>query len=359
MAKTRKVQVAPDDEIIVLPIEKADGASIADAIEDGLITEWNQSGKKLIKYPLDLGTLLRASIMGPYHKRCLIFKRVAAIGAGYDTDKPAEVEAVLPRKVLTAFVDDQLTFANAYLERETNAQGNLVALHHIRANSLWKSADGGFVQKVINPEKEKAEWLPVPAEKIVHHFEYSPLSDHYGVPDYVPALLPVAVAYEADDFHRKFYQNGAHAGVVILLKGFKSLSQKQREDIEAKFAKTKGPGHFRNILLGIRDPDAEVQVIGVAKESPVRDDYPEINKSSREKVISAHGVPPRLMSIILDSKNGAITGQLPDEIDLFNISWVGPFQLLLEDFLNPLLPAPIKFRPFAVEIEASKPTDAG
>ena len=35
-----------------------------------------------------------------------------------------------------------------------------------------------------------------------------------------------------------------------------------------------------------------------------------------------------------------------DEMELFNLSWVEPAQLTLEEFLNPWLPAPIKFKPF-------------
>lgn len=120
----------------------------------------------------------------------------------------------------------------------------------------------------------------------------------------------------------------------------------QRKEIETKFKETKGPGHFRSIFMAFNSTEVEIEIKGVAKESPVRDDYPEITKSTREKIISAHGVPPRLMSIILDAKSGAMTGQVDEELRLFNLAWVEPFQLRLESFLNPLLPAPIKFRPF-------------
>ena len=335
------------DVLALETIEKAADSRWDKALSSAFATTWNEDGKEVIKYPIDLKTLLDASLMSSYHRRCLVFKRIAAIGSGYQAADPAAVAAVLPWRDLVGFVDDVLTFANGYLETERNANGELVRLHHVRANTLWKAPKGGWRQRTVEPGKTPT-YREIAEEKIVHLFEYCPLSDHYGIPDYLPALLPIALSYEADDFHRKFYQNGAHAGLVILLKGIRNLSKEQRDAIEEKFKSTKGPGNFASIFMAFASTDPEIEIKGVAKEAPVRDDYPEITKSTREKILSAHGIPPRLMSIILDAKSGAMAGQVDEELRLFNLAWVEPFQLQLEAFLNALLPEALKFKPFLV-----------
>lgn len=337
-----------DPEVMVFEIEKAEVSERLTPLINQQITGWVQDSKvKVIKYPLDLGTLLQATTMGPFHKRCLVFKRIAAIGSGYDTAGSAQAVAnVLPTWDLRAMADDWLVFGNGYLEKETNVTGRVVRLHHVRANTLWKTPDGSWTQRLVDPVKDTPTWRAIPRNKIIHLREYSPLSDHYGVPDYIPALLPVALAYEADDFHRKFYQNGAHAGLIILLKGVRNLTPAQRDEIKAQLGKTKGPGNFKSLFMCFKNSDVDIEIKGVAKESPVKDDYAEVNKNTREKIISAHGVPPRLMNIILDAKAGAMAGQVEEEMRLFNLSWAEPAQLTLEEFLNPWLPAPIKFKPF-------------
>lgn len=356
-----------DTEMLALTsIEKSGDSRWDTVLNEAYNTVWDQDGARVVKYPIDLKVLLEARVMSPFHGRCLEFKKTAAIGSGYETGNPEAVRAMLPDRDLHALVSDVLQFANGYLERETNVMGRLIRLHHVRANSLWRKPKGGWTQKVVDDDTAKITWHDIPENKIAHLFDYSPLSDHYGVPDYLPALLQVVLAYEADDFHRKFYANGAHAGLVILLKGIRSLSADQRKEIETKFKETKGPGHFRSIFMAFNGTEVELEIIGVAKESPVRDDYPEITKSTREKIISAHGVPPRLMSIILDAKSGAMAGQVDEELRLFNLAWVEPFQLRLESFLNPSLPAPIKFRPFLLSRSDAEddqgqevPADAG
>mgnify|MGYP000229420842 CR=1 FL=1 len=343
-------EAAEGEEILVFEVgieKSAQGELFDRALNDLQITEWSQAGHRVIKYPVDLGVLLQSTVMGTYHARSLAFKRLASIGNGYDTERRDAVRATLSDFDLSAFAADFFLFGNGYLERETNVPGRTVRLHHVRANSLWKKANGGWVQKVVPPEKDKIEFREIPQSKIAHLREYSPFSDHYGVPAWLAALLPVALAWASNDFKRKFYENGAHAGLAILLTGIQGLSSTQVKEIEEKIKGTKGPGNFKTLFLALKNPDAKLEVKGVAKESPVRDDYPEIQKSSREQVITAHGIPPRLMSIILDAKGGAQGGrELNDELRLFNLSFVEPTQLLLEEFLNPLLPAEIHFKSF-------------
>jgi PBSX family phage portal protein len=321
-------------------------------LTDMQITEWSQAGKKVIRYPIDLGILLQSTLMSSYHARCLEFKRIATIGNGYTTENPkdaAKVAEVLSDYDLDAFVHDCDLFANGYLERESTLTGRVTKLHHVRANSLWKWAakPGGWVQKQRPPETDKDTWREIPAGKIVHLRQYSPLSDHYGVPSWVATLLPVALAWESNDFKRKFYQNGAHAGLLILLTGMTGLTEPQMKELERQIKSTKGPGNFNTLFIALKNAEAKVTVSGVAKEMPARDDYPEIQKSSREQILTAHGLPPRLMAIILDAKGGATGGaELDSELRLFNLSTVEPRQRRLENFLNPLLPVPIKFNSF-------------
>jgi len=354
--------MAEDNEIVVMAVEiekSAQGELFDRALNDVQLTEWSQAGYRVIKYPVDLGVLLQSTVMGTYHARSLAFKRLASIGNGYDSEKRDAARATLPDYDLNAFVADFFLFGNAYLERETNVMGRVLRLHHVRANSLWKKAKGGWVQKVVPPEKDKIEYREIPRAKIEHLREYSPFSDHYGVPPWLAALLPVALAWESNDFKRKFYQNGAHAGLAILLTGIQGLSTSQVKEIEEKIKGTKGPGNFKTLFLALKNPDAKLEIKGVAKESPVKDDYPEIQKSSREQVLTAHGMPPRLMSIILDAKGGGHGGkELNDELRLFNLSFVEPTQLLLENFLNPLLPAEIHFKSFLPdEQDATEPPE--
>jgi PBSX family phage portal protein len=347
---TKTKGTGPDAVSFTLEVEKSAQSKLFEQVlGDFQITEWSQAGQKVIKYPIDLGVLLQSTIMGPYHNRCLEFKRIATIGNGYDTKDPEGVKAVLADFDLSSWVDDFFLFANGYLEREQAVSGRVAKLHHVRANSLWKTSKGDWVQRTRDPEQDKDDWKTIDAAKILHLREYSALSDHYGVPKWLPALLPVALTWESNDFKRKFYQNGAHAGLLILLTGITGLTQPQMDELEKKIKGTKGPGNFNTLFIALKNAEAKVEIKGVAKETPVRDDYPEIQKACREQVLTAHGLPPRLMSIILDAKGGAMGGgELKDELRLFHLSFVAPTQKLLEDFLNPLLPpsSPIKFRDF-------------
>ena len=336
---------------------------------------WSQDNlgdKSVIKYPVSLGALMDAAVMNPYHSRCLRFKSTAVVGSGYtladgteDEKKLAEVRAVLSDDALGAFSSDYYQFGNGYLEDEKNGKGAVARLHHVRAVSLWKTKEG-WAQRVVESdgaETGKAKLNPIEQDVILHRALYTPLSDHYGLPEYVSALLPIMLSYEADDFHRKYYSNGANAGFIIKLTGLKSISETDRKEIKRQLESTKGPGNFRSLVMAFGGKDVEVEVIGVAKEGTIRDDYTGIKTTSRESILTAHGLPPRLMSIILDSKSGAISGQVDEEMRLFNIAFVEPEQLALERFLNPLLPHPIKFKPFLLsrtddQVTNQKPGEA-
>jgi PBSX family phage portal protein len=337
-----------------------------------LIGQSTIEAANVIRYPLDLAVLLASTLMNPYHSRALRAKRVATIGSGYtgldgaDLKDAEAVAEVLPDENLEAFVSDRNLFGNAYFEIEKNAKDEIVRLHHCRANTMFRSLDLKNWVQIIVPQPGTAPALAqpmpiiirtIPKAKILHLHEYSPLSDYYGVPDWVSCLLHIMLAWESDDFRRKFYKNGAHAGVVVLLKGARDLSQEQRETIKSKFKDSKGAGNFRTIFVSTNHADAEIQIIGVAKEAPVRDDYMDIKQSTRESIITAHGLPARMMSIILDRSGAGIAGKVQDEMALFNRMYVEPEQIRLESFLSPLLPEPIKFKPFLLTRLGEDATD--
>jgi len=365
--KLNKVKELPggSDNVASFTVELEKASSLPSG--DPKRSAWSQdniSEKDVIKYPVSLGALMDAAVMNPYHARCLRFKSTAVIGSGYtlangseDKQKLGAVRAVLTDDALSAFGADYYQFGNAYLECETNAKGIVVKLHHVRAASLWKTKTA-WVQRVVEDEgltPGTGKFNQIEKKKILHRALYTPLSDHYGLPEYIAALLPIMLSYEADDFHRKYYSNGANAGFIIKITGLKSISEADRKEIKNQLESTKGPGNFRSLVMAFGGKDVEVEVIGVAKEGTIRDDYTGIKTTSRESILTSHGLPPRLMSIILDSKSGAISGQVDEEMRLFNIAFVEPEQLALESFLNPLLPYPIKFKPFLLSRSDATP----
>ncbi|WP_230413524.1 hypothetical protein [Zooshikella ganghwensis] len=104
-------------------------------------------------------------------------------------------------------------------------------------------------------------------------------------------------------FRRRYYDNGAHAGFIFYTSDA-SLSQEDKEMLQAQIKQSKGVGNFRSLFLHIPGGNEHsIKIIPVG-DVATKDEFERIKNISRNDIISAWRMPPALAGIMPENTGG-------------------------------------------------------
>jgi len=317
------------------------------------IQEEQASGGK-IPYPYVLETI--KDIHEPYHDRCIQLKALTTVGIGYeflsgdsddvtvDLQPPSNPESTFDEILMQSALDLEST-GNAYLEAVRATDKSVQELYWIPSETVWmkERKDGkhqGFTQQVGMQTKDFLPFGSKDADKDHHELIHikipSAESRYYGVPDWIGAIGPVILSNNTTEYNARFFANNATPDWAFIISGA-DLDEDQ-EQLVRDFIETnlKGVENSRKILF-MNIPDENVkhswdQISGQIQEG----DFLKLRSSVRDDIVSAHGVPPRLVGIVVSGQLGG-GSEAKEQLKIFREIVSNPRKKIWEAALNSTL----------------------
>ena len=250
-------------------------------------------GGEYYRPPVSLTGLAQAMDANPHHGSILHFK------------KNMILKYFIPSKTVSYNTMQRLALnyvvtGNFYAQGFTNGFGRITRAASLPAVSMRRGKKPGQFFKLKN-DGSTIEFKP---GEITHVLEPSIKQEVYGEPEYLGGLQAVLLSEDAGLFRRKYYNNGAHMG-YILVTNDADIGDDDAKIIEKKITQSKGPGNFRSLYLNIGRSSAKepVQVIPVGDIS-TKDEFQRVKNITRDEILSMHRMQPGLSGITPENTGG-------------------------------------------------------
>ncbi|MFQ5628627.1 MAG: phage portal protein [bacterium] len=309
--------------------------------------------------------------LNTWHRRCIALKARLVAGLGWqlitndDNKEPDDaynkIHAFLTTpnenvqdsftEIMYKYMTDYYALGNAFLEISRNMANEIEAIYHVRGRNMrrklknMRGQDGkiravksGFCQVIdliiqsfvdfgVEDRGEKNE--------IIHHFQYDANDDYYGVPEWLPALAVMILDRSAVEYNAFMFDNEMTAKFLLIIEGG-NLSASARTQLK-KFLAQKAMGvknTGRAFEVSIDDPNVKIRIEKLNVESKEKDLSFSVGRGqNRDEIISAHGVPPRMVGIMAAGQLGGV-GEIEGQLKTFKESTITPDQQSLETLLN-------------------------
>lgn len=357
------------------PIEKAlwplgyertrDAAKVADG--------GDMKNEKYLLPPYDPDSLAELFMTNPYHQKAIGVKAFLVPGLGWeivgdvkDKRPDADYEALLNwidaqksrtgktfLETLIEFCTDYEIFGYSFFEASSNAEIKLDALFNLPGKDMRLGPVYTDKQKTKLKEVRAYQSIswgqdPLPFEpwnpeafkanmtQYVMMKGYNPKNRFYGYPDYIGAIGAILLDRNAQEFNIGRFDNNMIPDVIITVSGgnldanaIKNL--KQFLDKNYRGARNSG----RGLILSKTGGGSESGDIKVEKMNPDTKEasFRFLRHDNRDEIISAHGVPPRLMGVISAGSLGG-GSEAREQLRIFKEIVLAPRQRRLEKILN-------------------------
>ena len=325
-----------------------------------------------------------------WHQRAIRLKAATAVGLGYDiigsdgkaidsekepNDKTYKsFKALLEKpnneyrfsKLAVRQVIDYLGTGNTFMEIAMNNAGEPGELFHARVKNMRTGYDGLHCYQLINGAIKQTFWNfgIDPSKKpsgdksvnqMIHYKNYDPRSDYYGLPEWQPAMIAALLDRSAAEFNIRMFENDLMLKWIFWLIGA-DLSAGAKKTLKSFFENNytgiKNAG--RAAFVPIEDGEnVKIEAKNLMGDGPSRDmSYAKLREQARDEMISAHGVPPRLMGIMAAGQLGG-GGELEGQLKMFKETVVVPLKEDMEEMFNAIpikmeWPYRIRFREFDI-----------
>lgn len=277
------------------------------SVKDSSVLDYAESALNDGYYepPIALDGLAKSTRANATHASAIYAKR-NLLSAIINIKEPG----LMTRSCLNRFIQDYLTFGNAYLFRVTNKLGELVQLKHLPALYMRRNEDlESYSWRTEN------QGLLYPKNSVFHALEYDVTQEIYGISSWFAALSSVWLNEDATLFRRKYYLNGAHSGFLLYMNN-SAITEDQEEKIIEALNSAKGLGNFKNLFINGKGKDTEKskpELIPVGKID-ARDEFSNIKNVSKGDILTAHRIPLELMSIAQDGFSSSLDLNKVDRI---------------------------------------------
>lgn len=305
-----------------LVIEKA-GSSDSKQIIDS-----DSSADGYIEPFFSFESLLDLYYANTYHRRAIQIK--AALLSNIEDGSKLEGQSRTPKQLLSSFITNLEIYGNAFLEN------NLDKLYLLP--SIYGRVDKDHnIYQVKNMKK-----IMLQGKQLAY---YSPRSIFYGEPDYLGTLLAIVRSSKIDTHNDGFFDNGARPDQAIVFENAEP-SKEQLEAFKTFFGDNfKGYSNAHKTLVVTAGGDnAKVRFEDLSKVEDLS--FKELREISRDEIIAAHGVPPRMMGITHAAALGG-SQELIGQLHVFNQLTIIPKQEEIEWFFDSI-GFPIKLKPIDV-----------
>lgn len=169
--------------------------------------------------------------------------------------------------------------------------------------------------------------------EVIHEKSYHPCSTYYGIPDWIPAMGAVLSDEAAEQWNLKFFRNNRIPRWMFV---FNQKMTKEKKDVIKMYFEQDADSHMPLVIaLGT---DGKVEATPLEK-GPDEASFLKMREQSRDEIIAAHGVPPRMIGIISPGKMGGEGDARNQRKDFKNFT-IQPLQKKLVSAINrQILPA--------------------
>lgn len=294
--------------------------------------------------------------MNAYHARCLSIKATCAVNLGLNVTGGNET-ATLDRtvrvnedgesllQVLHRVAIDYETTGNGFLECVRGKGGRVEELYFCpamytyrrpRGSSspfFYRAPHGGMVEyQRFDPESNDPHSL-------IHFSQATQSSRYYGLPEWRGVVPDIELDYYATLYSQKFFINSGVPDLVILVEGGQFDQETEEKVVEFVRQNFKGVDNaHRTLYLPVNDSEVKVRFERLAPDNAWSAPIEKIRESCRDRILSGHGVPPRLAGVVTSGQLGG-GGEAEGQLGIFQGTTIAPRQRMFAEQINRLLPA--------------------
>ncbi|WP_229204400.1 phage portal protein [Campylobacter anatolicus] len=266
--------------------------SVSDSVQ---LTDESKDGGGLVEPFFGFDMMLDLFYVNTYHRRAIQLK--ASLLSNIQDGSKLERQGMTPKDFLYAFILNLEIFGNAFMEI---AGKNIYFLPSIegRVNEnreVFQLKDGRKI--VLNAR---------------HLYYYSSRSRYYGEPDYLGTLLPLLTNQKADSFNNAFFDNSARADTAVIFENSEPDEMQLNAFKEFFGSNFRGTNNaHKTLILTANGENAKVRIEDLSKVQDIS--FEKLKNLNRDEIITAHGVPPRMMGVISSGQLGGgseVIGQL-------------------------------------------------
>jgi PBSX family phage portal protein len=155
-----------------------------------------------------------------------------------------------------------------------------------------------------------------PANELIYVRNPSPLSDHYGIPDWIASLRTITADEAAKDYNRQFFDNDTIPRMVIKVSGGE-LTEESRRDLRQMVHGLKEESH-RTVVLEVSkfqqqlDQDVEIEIEPISQGVTEEMSFEALREKNEHDIAKAHEVPPVLIGVTETSNRSNSQAQVQE-----------------------------------------------
>ncbi len=260
---------------------------------------------------VDFNVLLKFYYYNVYHQRSVKLK-----ASLLSQTSESNLDKYLPKNkfvkdFLYAVILDLETYGNAFCEKAGTLRD--FNLFHILGYQGRINKEEEIYQVSDTLESIKLDGY--------HLKYYSPSTKYYGEPDYLSVLEQIDTTKSADSYNSNFFKNGARPGFGIVFENSSPNTEQMQAFKEFFGSNYKGFSNAHKSLVLHTGKSSEGQApakVRLEKLNAIDDmSFEKLKSVTRDEIIAAHGVPPRLVGVMAAGQLGA-GKELIDQLHSFN-----------------------------------------
>ncbi|SDP77009.1 phage portal protein, HK97 family [Desulforhopalus singaporensis] len=310
---------------------------------------WDESKGDLLVYYNSMPAL------NAHHARSISVKASCTVNLGLNVIEGNET-AVMDRlsnvnedgesflEVINKVALDFETTANSYLECVKGRGGRIEELYFCPAIKTYRRPRGSKTAFLYRGDAEPVEYHRFDPNHIEDHSlirfaQATQANRHYGLPDWRGIVPEIELDYYSNLYAQGFFLNSGIPDLAIVVEGGEFDEDTEKKVVEFVQQNFKGASNaHRTLYLPINADGVQVKFEKLAPENAWAYPIEKMRDSSRDRILSAHGVPPRLAGVVTAGQLGG-GGEVEGQLSIFQEITIAPRQRLFETKINQLLRA--------------------
>lgn len=176
------------------------------------------------------------------------------------------------------------------------------------------------------------------ASQILHIKSYSPISEYYGIPDYIGSTRYIELDRQISDFHLANVSHGLFPSMIISFNNGIPTDEERQEIERLLYDKFSGASNAGKFLMTFNDSQENAPTIESFQATDPQNVYSFMSNEISSKILSGHRVTSPLLFGLREEGGGfgSNADEMRDAYDLFYQTVVKPQQELLLSGIQPL-----------------------
>ena len=302
----------------------------------------------IIYPPVSLDSILELTHSNAFHTTCLQIKADMTMGLEYEAPKQVEnfletISGNIPfLERIQPVVYDWECLGNGFLEISRSRRGQQIGeIGHVHGHTVYVVQDGNRIKEYrqethsIGEQVFSAFGEKDGRNELFHFRRYTPLSSFYGLPSWIAALEALRLDQQKKIFYSAFFKNFAVPSLAVVLEGAE-FDETTEQTIKNGLTAVKGVENaHRTVLISTPFENSKIRferLMMDLKDMP----FDKLSQATREEILAAHAVPPRLVGIVTAGALGG-GGEAEGQMQIFNEITIRPRMAYVERQVRRLL----------------------